>query len=158
MGRILLMTVIEAPAARCFDLARSVDFHVVTAEGSGEHVVAGRTSGLLAPGERVTWRAKHLGVTQELEVEVTACERPEYLRDEMVRGVFTRMRHDHRFEERDGTTHMHDDFRYAAPLGPLGWLADVVLVKRHLRAFLVQRARILKAAAESDQWREFVGE
>lgn len=156
MGRICLTTVIAAPMTRCFDLVRSIDFHVVTAAVSRERVVAGRTTGLMEAGERVTWRATHLGVEQELEVEVTTCERPTYLRDAMVRGVFAWMHHDHRFEERAGTTVMHDDFVYAAPLGILGRLADVLVVERHMRAFLVERARLLKETAESARWREFL--
>jgi hypothetical protein len=42
-----LATRIRAPIERCFDLARSVDFHVRTAEHTREHVVAGRERGLL---------------------------------------------------------------------------------------------------------------
>ncbi len=156
MGRIRLITEIAAPIERCFDLVRSVDFHIVTATGSGERVVAGRSRGLLEAGERVTWRARHLGVEQELEVEVTACERPSYLCDEMVRGVFACMRHEHRYETRGSATLMHDDFSYRAPLGVLGRIAEALLVDRHLRGFLTERARIVKEAAESERWREFL--
>lgn len=156
MGRIELTTKIAAPRERCFDLVRSVDFHIVTAGESGERVVAGRLQGLLEAGERVTWRARHLGIEQELEVLVTVCERPTHLRDEMVRGVFASMRHDHRFDERDGVTTMHDDFAYRAPLGVLGRIAEALVVDQHLRRFLAERARILKHAAESERWRDYL--
>jgi hypothetical protein len=52
---IRVVTNIAAPAGRCFDLARSVDAHVRSTEASGERAVGGRTGGLLAPGDEVTW-------------------------------------------------------------------------------------------------------
>lgn len=50
---------VRAPAPRIFDLARSVDAHVASTEGTREKAVGGKTSGLLdlgdgSPGERVT--------------------------------------------------------------------------------------------------------
>jgi hypothetical protein len=43
---------------------------------------------------------------------------------------------------------MSDTFEYELPLGPFGWLADVLAVKRHMTRFLVQRNAALKALAE----------
>ena len=56
------ITVIGAPIERCFDLARNVEVHLagnLHCEGSAV-ATAGTMSGLVALGERVTWRAKHL--------------------------------------------------------------------------------------------------
>ena len=63
---IRLETVMRAPIARCFDLARSIDLHIVSTAQTGERAVGGVTTGLIGPGEHVTWRAKHFGVWQEL--------------------------------------------------------------------------------------------
>jgi hypothetical protein len=51
---------------------------------------------------------------------------------------------------------MRDHFEFRAPLGPLGHLAEWLFLTRHMRRFLEERARILKRAAESEEWRRFV--
>ena len=58
MARIDLTTHIRAPRERCFDLARSVELHTQSAAGTQEVAVAGRTRGLLALGDEVTWQAR----------------------------------------------------------------------------------------------------
>src|SRR6185437_16578776 len=104
MPRIELSLLVAAPPSRCFDLARSIDAHVQSAAATGERAVGARTSGLLALGDEVTWRARHLGVWQELTSRITVFERPLHFRDTMVRGAFARFDHDHYFEPvNDGT-------------------------------------------------------
>src|SRR5450432_774790 len=118
MAVIELKTRIEAPIDRCFDLARSIDFHVVTTSKTQERAVAGRTTGLISPGEVLTWRAKHFGLWQDLTVQVTAFGRPRYFRDAMTKSAFASMSHDHRFETLGASTVMSDRFSFASPLGP----------------------------------------
>lgn len=157
MPTVELSTEIRAPVERCFDLARSIDFHVVTAASTQERAVAGRVAGLIELGETVTWRARHFGVWQELTVEITVLDRPTHFQDVMTRGAFARMRHDHRFEQRDGeTTVMRDDFHFQAPFGVVGDLVSAAILARYLRRFLVERAALLKATAESDAWRRYL--
>ncbi|HVS70374.1 MAG TPA: hypothetical protein VHQ47_03880 [Phycisphaerae bacterium] len=43
---------------------------------------------------------------------------------------------------------MTDVVRFAAPWGVLGWVAERVLLGRHLRRFLEQRGAALKRMAE----------
>ncbi len=155
MPTIELETIIHAPAARCFDLARSIDLHVVTAGASREEAIGGRTSGLIGLGETVTWKARHLGIWQRLTVRITAFDRPRHFRDEMVRGAFRSMVHDHDFAPGDDGTFMRDRFLFRSPLGPLGAIADLLVLERYMRRFLTERARILKAVAESDEWRRY---
>jgi ligand-binding SRPBCC domain-containing protein len=70
----------------------------------------------------------------------------------MVRGAFKFLEHDHHFEPGNkGETIMIDTLRFQAPFGPLGWLAERLLLARHLRRFLIQRGLALKAMAESHQ-------
>ena len=95
---------INAPAAVCFDMARSVDAHVESARATGERAVGGVTSGMLNLGDEVTWRARHFGVTQDLTSRIVAFDRPHHFRDEMVRGAFRRIVHDHYFEPAAGGT------------------------------------------------------
>lgn len=156
MPTILLETQIHAPIERVFDLARSIDAHMDCTGKTGEKAVAGRTTGLIELGEQVTWEAKHFGVRQRLTVELAAMARPTMFEDVMVRGAFKTMRHTHRFAENDGLTTMSDTFTFASPLGPLGRIAERVFLTRYMRAFLVERNRILKAIAESDRWARYL--
>jgi ligand-binding SRPBCC domain-containing protein len=156
MPVIELTTFIHAPRERCFDLARSIDFHVVTAGNTRETAIGGRTTGLIGAGETVTWRAKHFGVWQELTVELTAFSRPRHFQDVMRKGAFAVMEHDHHFENSNGGTLMLDKFVFRSPLGVLGVLVDWLFLERYMRRFLTERARILKAAAESETWRQYV--
>ena len=149
MYALRVETLIAAPPARCFDLARSVDAHLQSAEASGETVVGGRASGLLELGEEVTWQGRHLGITQRLTSRITAFEPPTYFQDRMTHGPFKSLEHDHRFEASDnGTTLMIDVLRFEAPMGPLGWIAERLLLAPHLRSFLKTRAKALKRMAE----------
>ena len=93
-----LTTLVAAPVERVFDLSRSIDLHTASTAATGERAVAGVTSGLIGPGEEVTWRARHFGVWQSLTSRIVIFDRPRHFRDSMVRGAFRRFDHDHRFE------------------------------------------------------------
>jgi len=156
MPTIRVATDIGAPPTRCFDLARSVEAHVESATGTYEHAIAGVTNGLLGLGDEVTWRARHLGVTQVLASRITAFDRPHHFQDSMVRGAFAHLVHDHLFVAAPGGTKMVDVLDYAAPCGPLGRLAERLFLTAYLGRFLRQRAQVLKRLAESDDWRRFI--
>ena len=68
------------------------------------------------------------------------------------------MKHVHRFEEKEGMTEMLDELMFRAPLGILGRVAEMLFLTRYMRAFLMERNLILKELAESDRWKEFLGE
>ncbi len=156
MPVIHLQTLIDAPRARVFDLARSIDAHQASAKGTGERALAGVTSGLLAQGEEVTWEARHLGVKQRLTSRMTKLTHPQHFQDVMVKGVFKHLCHDHTFEDRAGKTLMTDRFEFRAPLGILGTLAELVFLTSYMRRFLEQRNRTLQQMAESDEWRKYL--
>jgi hypothetical protein len=90
VSRIELVTRIAAPPERCFDLTRSLELHMRSTGSTGERAVAGTTSGLLGPGQQVTWRARHFFVWQELTSRITGYERPRWFRDEQVRSSMRR--------------------------------------------------------------------
>src|SRR5712664_3398372 len=113
MAVLRLLTMVNAPANRCFDLARSVDLHVRSVEGTGEIGIASTTSGLLELGDQVTWRGKHLGIGQTLTSKITVFDRPRHFRDSQVAGAFARFDHDHLFEGAGDRTQMTDVFQYS---------------------------------------------
>jgi ligand-binding SRPBCC domain-containing protein len=107
--------------------------------------------------QRVTWRAKHFGVWQKLTSEITAMEPPAHFQDAMVQGAFRSMKHDHFFRALpSGQTEMKDVFCFAAPLPVLGRVAEIVLLRRYMRALLHERNVVLKRIAESGDWQKYL--
>lgn len=156
MPVIELKTLVRAPRERCFDLSRSVDLHVQSTSKTGERAIAGKTQGLLELGDQVTWRARHFGIWQNLTSRMTIFDRPHHFRDSMVRGAFSRFDHDHFFADIPGGTEIRDVFDFTSPLGPLGRIADILVLKQYMTNFLEERNRILKRVAESDEWSDFL--
>jgi ligand-binding SRPBCC domain-containing protein len=156
MHELRVTTSIAAPLSTCFDLARSVDAHVQSAAGTGERVVGGRLAGLLELGDEVMWEGRHFGVTQRLASKITAFRPYTFFQDRMTRGAFRFLEHDHLFEPQGDGTLMTDVLKFAAPLGPLGWIAEHVLLAPHLRRFLISRGLALKGMAERSRQRSEV--
>jgi ligand-binding SRPBCC domain-containing protein len=146
---IVLRTRVAAPPSRCFDLARDVDLHQRSTGASRERAVAGVMSGLLGPGDEVTWGATHFGVRQRLTSRITDFDPPHRFVDEMVRGAFRRFRHEHQFLAVGGGTEIVDSFDYTSPLGFLGRLADRLFLRRYMTRLLSVRNAYLKQVAET---------
>ncbi len=153
MPLIRLETKIQAAIDVCFDLSRSIDLHKRSTVSTGETAVDGVTQGLIGPGETVTWRAKHLGVWQQLTTKITAYERPFHFCDEQVQGIFKRLKHDHFFIQQGSAVLMTDHFWFESPLGHL---FDALFLKKYLTGFLVERNRVIKDCAEHGGWRQFL--
>ncbi|WP_407557767.1 SRPBCC family protein [Winogradskyella sp. 4-2091] len=149
MPKIEIKTLIKADLKTCLDLARNIDFHKDSMAHSKEKAIAGKTSGLIALGESVTWEAKHFGVTQQLTSKITAFESPTYFVDEMVSGAFKSFKHEHIFSTQQDKTLMVDVFHFQSPFGILGQLADVLFLKRYMTNLLRTRNEFLKIKAES---------
>jgi ligand-binding SRPBCC domain-containing protein len=79
---------------------------------------------------------------------VTALDRPRRFVDEQVRGPFHRFRHEHVFEPTGSKTVMIDRVSFGAPLGPLGWAVEQVVLADYVRRLIETRASFLKARAE----------
>lgn len=153
MPRIELTTYIDAPITRCFDLARSIDLHKLSTEGTAEEAIGGVTSGLIGMGQEVTWRAKHFGVTQCLTSRITKFEYPFFFRDEMLRGAFKQIKHDHRFEESGALTVMKDTFEFESPAGILGKIFNRLILENYLKRVLEKRNKMIREVAEGEQWK-----
>lgn len=148
MTTIFLATQIAAPVETCFNASRDVGLHLGSAADTAERVVAGRTVGLFELGETITWEARHFGLKQRLTVRITELDFPRFFADEMVEGAFKSMRHEHYFEAAPGGTLMQDKFMYEAPFWILGKIFDALLLKRHMKDFLMRRNQFLKETCE----------
>ncbi len=158
MQLITLQTHIAAPPDRCFLLSLNIDLHKESAAQTSERAVAGVTHGLIGPNETVTWQGRHFGFMLRHETLISRYDRPHHFQDAMLRGMFKSFVHDHYFDPLpDGATLMRDELRFAAPLGPLGWLAETLVLRRYLTGFLVERNQLIKAVAESaeSRWQKY---
>ncbi|BCW65301.1 hypothetical protein NicSoilB4_00640 [Arthrobacter sp. NicSoilB4] len=136
------------PKAELFDLARSIDAHKDSMARSREDAVAGVRTGLISLGEEVTWRAWHFGVPIRMTSRITQMEAPDSFVDEQVKGPFRRFRHVHEFGEDPEGTIMVDRIEFVAPFGPLGRVAEKLVLARYLRKLIEARNRHLTAAPQ----------
>jgi ligand-binding SRPBCC domain-containing protein len=96
-------------------------------------------------------------VWHKLTSQVTVMDRPAYFRDKMERGIFRYMRHDHFFWfSSPDETEMRDIFCFAAPVGILARLAEIMVLRRYMQALLRERNAVLRDIAESSAWREYL--
>ena len=159
MQLIQLATTIAAPPERRFLLSLNIDLHMESTAPTREVVIAGTTHGLIGPNETVTWRGRHFGFMLTHQSILSAYDPPYYFQDSMLRGMFKSFVHDHFFDTApDGHTLMRDDLRFAAPLGPLGWIAETILLRRYFIHFLEQRNALIKQVAEGPAatWSKYV--
>jgi ligand-binding SRPBCC domain-containing protein len=159
MVRLEEVTVIRAPIERCFDLARSVEVHLAHNVHSGEVALAigGVTSGLIGLRQRVTWRGRHFGAWHQLTSEIMAMDRPTYFQDTMIRGAFRSMQHDHFLKSLSSDeTEMRDVFCFAAPLGILGRLAELAVLRSYMQALLRERNAVIRQIGESPAWQKYL--
>jgi ligand-binding SRPBCC domain-containing protein len=147
---------VRAPIERVFDLSRSVEMHIQSTARTAERAVAGVTSGLMTLDDEVEWEARHFGLRQRLRSRITEFDRPRFFRDSMVHGAFRHFDHDHHFRTSAGSTVARERFEFSAPLGPLGWLAERMVLERYMHRFLRARSLAIKQAAESDAWRRYL--
>ena len=157
MPKFQLVTEIKSTLDVCFDLSRSIDLHKISTAQTNEEAIDGTTSGLIGLGEFVTWQARHFGIKQKLTSKITAFDRPHYFQDAQVKGIFKSFRHDHRFELKGDTVIMTDIFDFESPLGVLGRLFNQLVLTRYMQQLLMDRNKVIKAFAESDKWREVLG-
>jgi ligand-binding SRPBCC domain-containing protein len=135
----------DLPREELFDLARSIDAHVESMAASRERAVAGVTAGLIGAGEEVTWRARHFGLPLTMTSRVTSLKFPDSFVDQQVSGPFKDFRHVHEFASRGAGSVMTDRITFTAPFGPLGWLAERIVLRRYLRRLIAARGAVLAA-------------
>lgn len=156
MPSILLETTIQAPIEICFDLSRSINLHMLSTSKTKERAIDGRLNGLIELNEFVTWRAKHFGIYQHLTVCITHMQKPYSFTDEMQKGAFKKMIHQHHFETKNTATIMRDNFYFESPLGIVGRAFNYCILTNYMRRFLIERNRVIKLIAENGDYTKFI--
>ena len=141
---------VNAPINVVFDAERNISLHKATQKARGEIAVDGVTSGLIELGQEVEWEAVHFGIRQRLRVRITKMEKPIHFRDEMIKGAFKTMSHDHYFIEiAPDRTLKRDVFCFSAPMGLCGQMAEVIFLRSYMMRFLKAKNRDFKTIVES---------
>lgn len=130
-----------------FDLALDIDAHMGSMAKSGERAIDGVTTGVIGLDETVTWRARHFGITWTMSTTISELDRPTRFVDRQLRGPFKEFIHEHTFVPVDGGTHVTDRVRFAAPLGPLGRVAERLVLKRYIPELIDTRNEFMIAEA-----------
>lgn len=149
MTTIKLVTIIEAPIDRCFDISRDIQVHELSTKGTNERAIAGRTKGLCEVNDEITWQATHFGIRQKLSVKITKMNHPVFFEDVMLKGAFKSMRHEHHFRQVGQNTEMIDLFNYTVPFGLVGNWFDKLILKNYMLKFLTNRNKVIKELSEN---------
>jgi ligand-binding SRPBCC domain-containing protein len=150
--------IINAPKERCFLLSLSVDIQVVSAKAMKGKVVGGKTSGIMEPGDSVTWLAKHFGMFQKITVMIVKYKYPAQFTEEMLKGPFKSFKHEHYFDTISGKTLMKDVLKFESPASMFGKKVNFEYLERYLENYLEKRNNALKIFAESDRWQNILSE
>ena len=146
MPRIELSTEVPAPPEQVFELKLSVDAHLASMSDSGERVVGGVASGVMRPGDTVTWRARHFGIPFTMTSVISAYEAPHRFVDEQTSGPFRRWWHEHRFVAATDGTLMTDVVEFESPGGPIGRMVNSLVLTQYMTKLLRRRNAWLVAA------------
>jgi ligand-binding SRPBCC domain-containing protein len=98
----------------------------------------------MAQGTLLEYRLRLRGIPIRWLTRIAVWEPPVRFVDVQIRGPYRLWHHTHAFEPDGDGTLMRDRVRYALPLGPLGELAHVALVRRDLdRIFTFRHEAVL---------------
>jgi ligand-binding SRPBCC domain-containing protein len=98
------------------------------------------------PGQIIEYTVKPLlGIPLYWMTEITHVKEGAYFVDEQRFGPYTMWHHQHHFTEVKGGVRMEDIVHYKIPLGFLGDIAQVILVKKQLEGIFDFRFKAVEA-------------
>jgi ligand-binding SRPBCC domain-containing protein len=97
-------------------------------------------------GTPIAYRLRLHGIPLSWHTEIVQWDPPRRFVDVQVSGPYRLWHHTHSFEPSGEGTVTRDVVRYALPLGPLGEIAHLVLVRRDLEAIFDFRAAEVERA------------
>lgn len=96
------------------------------------------------PGSLIDYQIKLFGVPMKWRTRIEEFEPPNRFVDVQLRGPYKLWHHTHEFREVEGGTLMTDRVRYQLYLGPLGWLAHALWVRRTLTRIFEHRRQTIE--------------
>lgn len=84
-----------------------------------------------------------LGIKMNWMTEITHVKEHEYFVDEQRFGPYALWHHEHHFKEIKGGVNMTDTLHYAVPYGPIGRLANALLVGKEIQKIFTYREKAI---------------
>ena len=141
--RLEQRTVIDAPLAEVFDFFRKAENLGAMTPPALAFEIRTPTPIAMEQGQRITYRIRLGPVPMRWLTRIEAWEPTRRFVDAQLRGPYRCWYHEHRFEADGERTRMVDRVWYAPPLGPLGRIAQVVMVGPMLRRIFGHRRRAI---------------
>jgi ligand-binding SRPBCC domain-containing protein len=94
-------------------------------------------------GTEIVYRIKWMGLPMRWKSRIEEYREGVQFADRMLVGPYAHWFHRHSFEAVPGGVAVNDRVEYALPLGPLGEIAHVVMVRRQLEGIFNFRTRAL---------------
>ena len=105
----------------------------ITPPEMGFNITSPENSGMYA-GMFITYKVSPvLGIKLNWVTEITQVSHRKFFIDEQRRGPYALWHHEHHFKEVEGGVEMHDILYYAAPLGFIGSIADMLFIKNKVK-------------------------
>jgi ligand-binding SRPBCC domain-containing protein len=158
MPTVEFETTVAAPLAKVWAFFQDVETSLPALTSPAEQVTVASADvpmkegsrivmGMNGPFGRVRWEAK---IVEHVPPHAVVFGEEARFVDEQETGPFKSWRHAHEFEATDAkTTRVVDRITYRVPFGPIGWVADWVLVRRRLRAAFRYRHQQLRRLFDS---------
>jgi len=153
METIRLTTWIDAPVERCFLLSLNIDLRIASGRETGEDAIEGVTTGLIGEGQTVTFQGGRFGARWRHTSKIEIVRPHSYFREVMIDGHFKVYAHDHHFAAMDDGTRIRDEVTFS-----LRWSLGRFGARRRLAQCLAERNAMIKRVAESEEWRNYLGE
>lgn len=108
------------------------------------------TMGSPGPGYEVTLKVRQFKLfVMRWHVRITVYEPPVLMVDEQVSGPFRTWKQTRRLRQVDGATELTDIVEYEAPFGPLGRIANALVIRRQIEKMFSYRQATTKKLLES---------
>lgn len=99
---------------------------------------------VMYPGMIITYKVSPLfGIKMHWVTEISHMKENEYFVDDQRLGPFALWHHEHHFKEIPGGVHMTDILTYAISYGPIGRLANRLMVHKKIRGIFKYREKAI---------------
>ena len=154
MNKIEFNTHIKAPVDRCFDLARSIEFHKISVKPIQEESVAGCTKGLIGYNQHALLQSKVKGFHFSTELKLTKFTPPFFMSYDIMDSNFESIIHDYYFYDISEETVMINHFYYKPKWGILGEILNFLFLEKYLTRIIEKRNDLLRDFAENNKWQD----
>ncbi len=141
--RIIQHQQVNAPLSEVWRFfSHASNLQAITPDSMNFRVTSGELPDEIYPGQIITYKVSPLfRIPLFWMTEIRHVVPEKMFVDEQIRGPFRLWHHEHHFEERDGGVHMTDLVHYEIPLGFLGEIARVLIVRQQLRDIFEYRRK-----------------